>query len=141
VLGAFGALSAGATLVPVSTRFTGPEALDVIRRSGASALIVADRFLGIDRLAALCEAAEGQAAESARARATTESPIVEERNLAGGPVTPGKLRLVVRVPMPDPAERGTATGPEGHQLGGAAGPGGHGARWRGGTERRSGAPR
>jgi hypothetical protein len=34
VLGAFGALSAGATLVPVSTRFTGPEALDVISRSG-----------------------------------------------------------------------------------------------------------
>src|SRR5215468_4365673 len=35
VLAAFGALSAGATLVPVSTRFTGPEALDVITRSGA----------------------------------------------------------------------------------------------------------
>src|SRR5439155_1599855 len=34
VLAAFGALSAGATLVPVSTRFTGPEALDVITRSG-----------------------------------------------------------------------------------------------------------
>ena len=36
VLAAFGALSVGATLVPVSTRFTGPEALDVITRSGAS---------------------------------------------------------------------------------------------------------
>ena len=35
VLAPFGALSAGATLVPVSTRSTGPEALDVITRSGA----------------------------------------------------------------------------------------------------------
>ena len=34
VFAAFGALSAGATLVPVSTRFTGPEALDVITPAG-----------------------------------------------------------------------------------------------------------
>ena len=53
VLGALGALYAGATLVPVSTRFTGHEALDVISRSGARALIVAGPFLGADRLAAL----------------------------------------------------------------------------------------
>ena len=51
VLGALGALQAGATLVPVSTRFTGHEALDVISRSGARALIVAGPFLGTDRLA------------------------------------------------------------------------------------------
>ena len=53
VLGALGALHAGATLVPVSTRFTGHEALDVISRSGSRALIVAGPFLGTDRLAAL----------------------------------------------------------------------------------------
>ena len=53
VLAALGVLSAGATLVPVSTRFTGPEALDVISRSGARALFVAGDFLGVDRLAAL----------------------------------------------------------------------------------------
>ena len=57
VLAALGALTAGATLVPVSTRFTGPEALDVISRSGARALFVADDFLGADRLAALRAAA------------------------------------------------------------------------------------
>ena len=34
VLAAFGTLCAGATLVPVNTRFTGHEALDIIRRSG-----------------------------------------------------------------------------------------------------------
>ena len=60
VLAALGALSAGATLVPVSTRFTGPEALDVISRSGARALFVAGDFLGVDRLAALRAAAAAE---------------------------------------------------------------------------------
>ena len=60
VLAALGALSAGGVLVPVSTRFTGPEALDVISRSGARALFVAGDFLGVDRLGAL-RAAAGEA--------------------------------------------------------------------------------
>ena len=57
---ALGALSAGAALVPVSTRFTGPEALDVISRSGARALFVAGGFLGVDRLGALRAAAAAE---------------------------------------------------------------------------------
>jgi len=57
VLIALGALGTGAALVPVSTRFTGPEALDVIGRSGARALFVAGDFLGVDRLGALLAAA------------------------------------------------------------------------------------
>jgi HIP---CoA ligase len=57
VLAALGSLTAGATLVPVSTRFTGVEALDVISRSGARALFVDNDFLGVDRLAALRAAA------------------------------------------------------------------------------------
>src|SRR5581483_3467927 len=40
VVAAMGALYAGATLVPVNTRFTAPEAQDVISRSGAKALVV-----------------------------------------------------------------------------------------------------
>jgi acyl-CoA synthetase (AMP-forming)/AMP-acid ligase II len=59
LLAALGALGAGGTLVPVSTRFTGPEALDVIGRSGARALFVAGDFLGHDRLGALRAAASG----------------------------------------------------------------------------------
>src|SRR4029077_7983812 len=55
--GAGGAPGAGAALVPVSTRFTGPEALDVIGRSGARALFVAGDFLGVDRLGNLLAAA------------------------------------------------------------------------------------
>ncbi len=57
VLIALGTLGAGGVLVPVSTRFTGPEALDVISRSGARALFVAGDFLGVDRLGALMRAA------------------------------------------------------------------------------------
>jgi acyl-CoA synthetase (AMP-forming)/AMP-acid ligase II len=57
VLGGLGALYAGATLVPVNTRFTGPEALDVIGRSSAKALFVAGPFLGADRHALLAAAA------------------------------------------------------------------------------------
>ena len=56
VIAALAAQTAGATLVPVNTRFTGREALDVIGRSGASALFVAGRFLGADRLCALRDA-------------------------------------------------------------------------------------
>src|SRR5439155_1002513 len=57
LLTALGTLGAGAALVPVSTRFTGPEALDVIGRSRARALFVAGDFLGVDRLGNLLAAA------------------------------------------------------------------------------------
>ena len=53
VLTALGALSAGATLVPVNTRFTATETADILDRTHARALVVADEFLGRDRLAEL----------------------------------------------------------------------------------------
>jgi HIP---CoA ligase len=59
VLAALGTLSAGGVLVPVSTRFTGAEALDVIGRSRARVLFAAGDFLGVDRVGALRAAASG----------------------------------------------------------------------------------
>ncbi|HEX8868079.1 MAG TPA: FadD3 family acyl-CoA ligase [Lentzea sp.] len=53
VVAALGALCAGAALVPINTRFTATETLDVLRRSAARALIVEGEFLGRDRLAEL----------------------------------------------------------------------------------------
>jgi len=50
VLAALGSLYAGATLVPVNTRYTGHEALEVITRTKARALFVAGPFLGADRI-------------------------------------------------------------------------------------------
>jgi HIP---CoA ligase len=44
---ALGALSAGAILVPLNTRFKGEEARFVLERSGAKVLIAASRFLGV----------------------------------------------------------------------------------------------
>ena len=46
---ALGALYAGATLVPINTRFTAVEALDILQRTDAKALFLAGRFLGADR--------------------------------------------------------------------------------------------
>jgi acyl-CoA synthetase (AMP-forming)/AMP-acid ligase II len=60
---ALGASYAGAVLIPINTRFTGPEALDVLCRATARALIVAGQFLGVDRLALLRAAAADHGAE------------------------------------------------------------------------------
>ena len=43
-----GLWQAGATLVPINTRFKGAEAADVLKRSGARALVTATDFLGVD---------------------------------------------------------------------------------------------
>ena len=102
VLAALGTLCAGATLVPVSTRFTGHEALDVISRSGARGLIVAGPFLGTDRLAALRAAAaeetggnHGPGAALGRLRLVVSVPV-EDRPGRGRPPTAGRGRRRVR---------------------------------------------
>jgi acyl-CoA synthetase (AMP-forming)/AMP-acid ligase II len=48
VLTALGALGAGAVLVPLNTRFKGPEAAYVLRRSGAKVMFSVRGFLGVD---------------------------------------------------------------------------------------------
>ncbi|WP_436535415.1 FadD3 family acyl-CoA ligase [Actinoplanes sp. HUAS TT8] len=53
VLTTLGTSWAGATLVPVNTRFTAVEAREVVERSGARGLVVVGPFLGTDRLAEL----------------------------------------------------------------------------------------
>jgi HIP---CoA ligase len=93
VVAALGALSAGATLVPVSTRLTGPEALDVLHRSSASALVIADEFLGVDRLAELRTA--GLTGPATVLRIPTPTPTSGESGLpahrVGTPSTPTRV--------------------------------------------------
>lgn len=48
IIAAFGLLTAGGVVVPVNTRFKADEAADVIRRSGARAVLVRKGFLGQD---------------------------------------------------------------------------------------------
>ena len=118
VLGALGALYAGATLVPVSTRFTGHEALDVISRSGARALIVAGPFLGTDRLAAL-RAADDAKRDTAgpglgRLGLIVQVPIEAGPASAAGEGTLGwgeLLERAAKVPASAASERAAAVGP------------------------------
>ncbi|MCT7353246.1 FadD3 family acyl-CoA ligase [Streptomyces sp. 15-116A] len=63
IVAALGAVSAGAVLVPLNTRFKGGEAADVLRRSGARLLFVTGAFLGTSYVASL-----------RRALAETEGP-------------------------------------------------------------------
>ncbi|MEU0411116.1 FadD3 family acyl-CoA ligase [Streptomyces griseorubiginosus] len=60
MVAALGAVSAGAVLVPLNTRFKGTEAADVVRRSGTRLLFVTGTFLGTSYVASLRRAvAEG----------------------------------------------------------------------------------
>ncbi|NUT35814.1 MAG: AMP-binding protein [Hamadaea sp.] len=53
IVAALGAWCAGATVVPINTRFTAAEAQDVLQRGRVRALVVTGPFLGVDRLNAL----------------------------------------------------------------------------------------
>ncbi len=48
IIAAFGILTAGGVLVPVNTRYKADEAADIIRRSGAKAVLVQKGFLGLE---------------------------------------------------------------------------------------------
>ncbi|MFD9697665.1 FadD3 family acyl-CoA ligase [Lentzea sp. NPDC059081] len=53
VVAALGVLDAGGVLVPINTRYTATETLDIVQRSNARVLLVEGSFLGRDRLAEL----------------------------------------------------------------------------------------
>jgi len=84
VLAALGASYAGATVVPVNTRYTGTEALEVIDRTGSACLFATGPFLGVDRIAELGAAA--RAGDRPMPRVVVRIPV-----RAGPPGTPGTL--------------------------------------------------
>jgi acyl-CoA synthetase (AMP-forming)/AMP-acid ligase II len=89
-----GLSSAGATLVPVNTRFKGDEAAVVLSRSGARALVTVTDFLGTDHVAMLRSSA-------------TELPALEHLVVADGPPaadTVGWEELLAEVTGSDLAE-------------------------------------
>ena len=53
VVAALGLWRAGAVLVPINTRFKGPEAATILARSQARALVTVNGFLGVDYMAML----------------------------------------------------------------------------------------
>ncbi|WP_286260071.1 fatty acid--CoA ligase family protein [Streptomyces graminofaciens] len=78
IVSALGAVTAGAVLVPLNTRFKGAEAADVLARSRARLLFVTGTFLGTSYVASLRRAA---GADGGRLR----------HPAAGGPVATGPL--------------------------------------------------
>ncbi|MFI6880363.1 FadD3 family acyl-CoA ligase [Streptomyces sp. NPDC050400] len=61
IVSALGAVSAGAVLVPLNTRFKGAEAADILARSRARLLFVTGTFLGTSYVASLRRAQEAGA--------------------------------------------------------------------------------
>ncbi|UQA94780.1 FadD3 family acyl-CoA ligase [Streptomyces halobius] len=58
IVSALGAVTAGAVLVPVNTRFKGAEAADVLRRTRAKLLFITGTFLGTSYVASLRRATQ-----------------------------------------------------------------------------------
>ncbi|MCA1982104.1 FadD3 family acyl-CoA ligase [Nocardioides nematodiphilus] len=58
VIAALAVHHAGATLVPINSRYTGHEAADIVSRTGATLAVVADGFLGRSQIKELTEAAD-----------------------------------------------------------------------------------
>ncbi len=87
VLSALGISYAGATLVPLNTRYRGHEVVDVLRRTRATVAVVADGFLGRSQVEEMARASEEQEDPIGPVFADATSPI------AGLP----DLRAVVRI--------------------------------------------
>jgi acyl-CoA synthetase (AMP-forming)/AMP-acid ligase II len=79
VISLLGLLDAGAVLVPINTRFKGPEAADLLARSRAKVLVTVTDFLGTDYVAML-------------RKAETELPDLGVIVVARGPAPEGTLR-------------------------------------------------
>lgn len=95
---ALGIAYIGAVLVPVNTRYTGPEIIDLLVRTHATGFVVAGEFLGVDRLELVVDTAGALPEDivavlrlpewdglTARASAVSEA----ELDRAAGDVTPG----------------------------------------------------
>jgi acyl-CoA synthetase (AMP-forming)/AMP-acid ligase II len=104
IVAAMGGYACGAVLLPVNTRFTGPEAAHVLRSGGARLLITVTDFLEKDYLAALAEADP---------RLAAELDVVALSGPAGEATGwPDFLRRAERVDVAELAAREEALGPE-----------------------------
>jgi HIP---CoA ligase len=72
VVAALGAVTAGAVLVPINTRYKGDEARWILGKSGARLLLVDNGFLGNDYLAMLRDSATDSAADPAAPGGTAD---------------------------------------------------------------------
>jgi len=85
MLGALGALRAGAVLVPLNTRFKGGEAAYILRNAGAGTLLTVRGFLGVDYPASLAGEDTG---------ALGRIVVLRDEGDAAAPAGPGGVPLV-----------------------------------------------
>ncbi len=109
-----GALAAGATIVPINTRYKGHEAADIIDRSGARVLFTMTEFLDTDYVAMLRDAAGGRGAEHPVADLPgLKDIVVIEGHAPAGTMSLGELlQLSLSVTDAEQAEREAAITPD-----------------------------
>ncbi|MCX6401416.1 MAG: FadD3 family acyl-CoA ligase [Propionibacteriales bacterium] len=91
VVAALAVSHAGGTLVPLNSRYTGHEAADIVERSGATLVIVADGFLGRDQIGELRSASD----------LTAVREIIDIAELATVSAEPGDIETVADAVTPD----------------------------------------
>ncbi|MBF4162094.1 FadD3 family acyl-CoA ligase [Nocardioides acrostichi] len=82
---------AGGVLVPVNSRYVGHEVADVVRRTGAAAVVVHDGFLGRDQLAELREAGVEQTPSSTPRLLSSLRDVVAAADRCEGQAHDGSL--------------------------------------------------
>ena len=106
VVAALGVHYAGATLVPINSRFTGYEARDIVQRTAARVLVVVGPFLGTDRLADVRAAGAGELETVVQIR-------LDDAPLADGAIDFDSLaELGASVPVADVEARAAAVSPD-----------------------------
>ncbi|MGC7095301.1 FadD3 family acyl-CoA ligase [Amycolatopsis lurida] len=109
VLGALGAHYAGAVLVPVNTRFTAAETVDLLVRGRVRALVVAADFLGTDRYAAI----RATASDLPDLETVVRVPLAEPHRPVPGTLGWDEfLELAERVPVSEVEKRADAVAPD-----------------------------
>ena len=105
IISFLGLSTAGATLVPINTRFKGNEAAEILLRSGARVLVTVTDFLGTDYVAAV-------------RRSGTELPGLDTVIVARGPTVAGTVGFDEFVACDEPhavaeaARRSVAVSPD-----------------------------
>ncbi|HWI42844.1 MAG TPA: FadD3 family acyl-CoA ligase [Nocardioides sp.] len=92
---------AGGTLVPLNSRYTGHEAADIVDRSGARLVVVADGFLGRSQVSELREASELPSVREVIDISDLPALASEPDGIEPGDIDPGDIDTVAAAVAPD----------------------------------------
>ncbi|MEZ5077620.1 MAG: FadD3 family acyl-CoA ligase [Solirubrobacterales bacterium] len=109
IVATLGIEAIGASLVPVNTRFTGAEALAILRRTGARVLFCPDRFLGNDYLQLLRDAGGEDGGGPVPGLAELERVVLVPIEGGGAEDAPGVLGWDRLLDRADQVEAGAAS--------------------------------